>query len=290
MAIIRTHKRDNPFVQLDKTFIGGDQLSLKATGLLTYILSKPDSWQIYMKDIQNQFKDGETSIRGAMKELIEAGYVHRWRERDENGRLASYVYEVYERPEFNDKFNGEPTKKPAKKQGKKTTKHKNKTPKSVENKDILPKRGYPDLDKPELDKPELDNQALSNNELSNNELSNNELSNNLSIKEAEIQKLDVPLEVQKQLVQNKKRLIDDNISISDIVVIYKAYKDKVTSSEFALILGNVLTSTKDKINSIKYIMMTSILNHIKQNAAPEPEKKQSNEIVPDWFDDRERGY
>src|SRR5699024_8654165 len=72
MSMIRTHKRENPFVQLDKGFIGGNQLSLKATGLLTYFLSKPDDWQIYMKDVQNQFKDGETSIRSAMKELIEA--------------------------------------------------------------------------------------------------------------------------------------------------------------------------------------------------------------------------
>src|SRR5699024_8438680 len=83
--------------------------------LLTYFLSKPDDWQIYMKDVQNQFKDGETSIRSAMKELIEAGYIYRWRERNEKGQLGSYNYEVYERPEFNPNFPDEKEDKKPKK-------------------------------------------------------------------------------------------------------------------------------------------------------------------------------
>ncbi|MCM3708568.1 DnaD domain protein [Cytobacillus firmus] len=146
MSIVRTMKRENPFVQLDKQYIGNGTLSLKATGLLTYILSRPDGWQIRMKDIQNKFNDGETSVRSAMKELISTGYVNRYRERTENGTFGDWIYDVYERPEFNPKYN----------------------PKR-ENQVLEPKRDFPDLDNPDLE-----NNSYSNNDFSNNDFSNKE--------------------------------------------------------------------------------------------------------------------
>lgn len=148
MSFIRTKKRENPFVQLDKAFIGNGELSLKATGLLTYILSKPDGWQIRMKDIQKRFKDGETSVRSAMNELMKVGYVHRYRERREDGTLGDYIYEVYERPEYNQHFQ----------------------PKSENHvQGDSPKRDFP-----ELDNPEQENHVYSNNDFSNNDFSNKE--------------------------------------------------------------------------------------------------------------------
>ena len=275
MSMIRTHKRENPFVQLDKGFIGGNQLSLKATGLLTYFLSKPDDWQIYMKDVQNQFKDGETSIRSAMKELIEAGYIYRWRERNEKGQLGSYNYEVYERPEFNPNF---PDEKEDKKPKKKPVKKKTKKPVSVDNKGDNPKR-----ENPVLDNPVLDNQALTNNKGTNNKDTNNKDNNNLSITESAITELDVPICVQKQLILKKDRLIDDNINILDIELMYNAYKDKMNKFEFAHILGNVLESTKGKIRNINHLMTKSITNHLEKPQQAEKEQNKRVAVVPDWF-------
>lgn len=155
MSIVRTVKRENPFVQLDKEYIGNGQLSLKSTGLLTYILSRPDGWKIRMKDIQNKFNDGETSVRSAMKELIQCGYVNRYRERGEDGTFGDWVYDVYERPEFNPDY----------------------SPK-IENHVLdSPKRDFPHVEKPELEKPELEKPLYSNNDLNNNDLSNNNLNN-----------------------------------------------------------------------------------------------------------------
>lgn len=151
MSIVRTIKRESPFVQLDKDFIGNGTLSLKATGLLTYILSRPDGWQIRMKDIQNRFNDGETSVRSAMKELMTMGYVNRYRERCEGGKFGDWIYDVYERPEFNVSFK----------------------PKS-ENHVLEPKRDFPELDNPEQENPELDNRGFSNNDFSNNDFNNKE--------------------------------------------------------------------------------------------------------------------
>jgi hypothetical protein len=142
MAFVRTMKRENPFVQIDKGFIGCGSLSLKSTGLLTYILSKPDGWQIRMNDIQKRFLDGETATRTAMNELRKAGYVNRFRERGGDGRFGDYIYEVYERPDFN------------------------------------PKRENPEQGNPEQEKPIQENHGHSNNDFSNNDFSNNESSNN----------------------------------------------------------------------------------------------------------------
>ncbi|MEF7566322.1 DnaD domain protein [Bacillus infantis] len=147
MSFVRTVKRENPFVQIDKDFIGNGKLSLKATGLLTYILSRPDGWQIRMKDIQKRFNDGETSVRSAMKELMTEGYVHRYQERSENGKFGEWMYDVYERPEYNAHF----------------------TPKRENHVPASPKRDFPNSVNPEPD-----NHVYSNNDFSNNDFSNKE--------------------------------------------------------------------------------------------------------------------
>lgn len=147
MSIVRTVKRESPFVQLDKEFIGNGKLSLKSTGLLTYLLSKPDGWQIRMKDIQKRFTDGETAVRSGMKELMAEGYINRYRERQEDGTFGDWIYEVYERPEYNPKR---------------------------ENQVQEPKRDFPVLDNPVLENPDVENHAYSNNDFSNNDLINKE--------------------------------------------------------------------------------------------------------------------
>lgn len=163
MSFVRTVKRENPFIQLDKDFIGNGELSLKATGLLTYFLSKPDGWQIRLKDVKNRFKDGETSIRSALNELMKVGYVYRDRERVEDGTFGDYLYSVYERPEYN-------PKREIQVQDEKSDFKEGKTVKTGQNVDVepfSPKRGFP-----ELDNPELDNHVHSNNDFRDIDFSN----------------------------------------------------------------------------------------------------------------------
>lgn len=294
MSMIRTHKRENPFVQLDKYFIGNGELSLKATGLLTYFLSKPDDWQIYMKDVEKRFKDGETSIRSAMNELMKNGYVYRWRERNEKGQLGSYNYEVYERPEFNPHLKEEKEDKPKdNKKPKKQSKSKGKKKtKSLDAQGISPKRENPVLENPVLDSPVLENQVLTNNKGTNNKGTNNkdtnnEYTNNLSILEKEIIQSNLPLPVQKALITNKDRLIDDNISLEDIELNYSANKGKVNEFQYAEVLQTVLIYTKNKIGNINGLMKTSIDAYLTYEK-PENENKepQHKEVVPDWFKER----
>ena len=51
-TIIRKAKnKDNPYVMMAKSAVQDDKLSWKATGLLSYILSLPDDWQIYLEHV-----------------------------------------------------------------------------------------------------------------------------------------------------------------------------------------------------------------------------------------------
>lgn len=99
MPTIRVRKdKNNPYVMLNKTFLNDKQLSFKAKGLLSYLLSKPDDWIVYEGELAKASKEGRSSVRAAIRELIEAGYMERTRTRDEKGLLREMECNVYEIP------------------------------------------------------------------------------------------------------------------------------------------------------------------------------------------------
>lgn len=68
-------------------------LSAKAKGVACQLLSLPPSWDYSVKGLVTLFSDGEASIRSALAELEEAGYLHRERVR-EQGKLGKSVYVI----------------------------------------------------------------------------------------------------------------------------------------------------------------------------------------------------
>ena len=73
-------------------------LSLKAKGLLSYILSLPEDWNYTLSGLATSCKDGLDSVRQAVCKLETYGYVVRSRIRDARGRLRDTEYVVYESP------------------------------------------------------------------------------------------------------------------------------------------------------------------------------------------------
>ena len=71
-------------------------LSLKARGLLCYLLSLPDEWNVNLETISD--KDGRTSVISGMRELKQGGYLVRTIERD-NGVIVRNVWTVFEEPQ-----------------------------------------------------------------------------------------------------------------------------------------------------------------------------------------------
>lgn len=91
------YQTDDPFTRVPNTAIDGT-LSLKALGLLVFMLSKPDGWRFTERGLLSQLQEGRHALASAMQELITAGYVRR--RADEDGNLRRMVTEVYDRPCF----------------------------------------------------------------------------------------------------------------------------------------------------------------------------------------------
>lgn len=75
MSIVRVHKKENPYVIIDKTGVSDTRLSWKARGLLCYLLSKPDGWKLNVEHLANHGPDGERATRSGLKELERFGYL-----------------------------------------------------------------------------------------------------------------------------------------------------------------------------------------------------------------------
>lgn len=98
MAVFRVYKETGNFVTVHKNFIHDDDLSWKAKGILLYLLSRPDDWQIYESELVRHSTDGLSGLKTGIKELEKVGYIQRTRKRDDKGRLKEYEYAVYENP------------------------------------------------------------------------------------------------------------------------------------------------------------------------------------------------
>lgn len=99
MATIRVEKRKDYTVLANASF-DDERLSLKAVGLLGFMLRLPDDWNFTLEWLAGKHKDGLASIRSAMKELEAAGYVSRSEQiRTDSGTFRGADYIVREIPE-----------------------------------------------------------------------------------------------------------------------------------------------------------------------------------------------
>ena len=66
--------------------------SAESLGVICYLLSKPDNWQISKKELGSRFKVGRDKINRIINELCEAGYMEKHQPRDESGKLLELVF------------------------------------------------------------------------------------------------------------------------------------------------------------------------------------------------------
>ena len=96
MAIVRINKTNNYTVMSNYHF-KEKNMSLKAKGLLSLMLSLPDNWDYSVSGLVSICKENKTAIQTTLKELEQFGYLKRERLQDEKGKFY-YVYDVYELP------------------------------------------------------------------------------------------------------------------------------------------------------------------------------------------------
>lgn len=97
MAIIRVHKTRD-YTTMSNFHFRNKEMSLKAKGLLSLMLSFPDDWDFSVKGLAAFCADSDDSVRTALRELEKYHYLVRRRSRDENGRLGRIEFDVYEKP------------------------------------------------------------------------------------------------------------------------------------------------------------------------------------------------
>lgn len=98
MPVIRATK-DKDFTVMSIHHLRDTRLSLKAIGLFSIVLSLPPEWKFSVVGLAAITKDGITSVRGALNELEQNGYLTRKRLRSQEGRLEDSEYTFFELPE-----------------------------------------------------------------------------------------------------------------------------------------------------------------------------------------------
>ncbi|MEY8262469.1 DUF6017 domain-containing protein [Oscillospiraceae bacterium 50-60] len=97
MAVFRIEKTRD-YTVMSNHHLRNTNLSLKAKGLLSLMLSLPENWDYTTKGLARICKDGVDSICAGVRELEEQGYVIRERVRNPNGQLGAIEYTILEQP------------------------------------------------------------------------------------------------------------------------------------------------------------------------------------------------
>lgn len=97
MPVIRVNKTKDYTVMANYHF-RDKNLSLKAKGLLSMMLSLPDGWGYSVEGLVKLSADGRESIMATLKELEKFHYLKRSQARDNSGKLGEAIYDIFEQP------------------------------------------------------------------------------------------------------------------------------------------------------------------------------------------------
>ena len=233
MAVFRV-ERTRDYTVMSNHHLRNKELTLKAKGLLSQMLSLPEDWDYTLKGLAAINRESIDAIRTAVLELEQAGYIVRSRVRDERGCLRACDYIVYERPQ----------EKPPKPTWENPT---------LDNPTLV----QPTLEKPMLDSPTQENPTQLNKEIQKTNLPkkeklNTDISSTHSIPFHSLNPS--PLEDAAQPPERKRKEATDAYSVYEEIIkdnieydylIQDRYLDRDRIEEIlALILETVCTKRK----------------------------------------------
>ncbi len=99
MAVFKVEKTKN-FTIMSNHHLQNKNLSLKAKGLLSYMLSLPSDWDYSLAGLVSNSKESKTSIRNTLNELKENHYLSATKlyPNQTESKKIEYVYNIYEEP------------------------------------------------------------------------------------------------------------------------------------------------------------------------------------------------
>lgn len=154
MAVFRV-ERTRDYTVMCNHHLKDSNLSLKAKGLLSMMLSLPDEWNYTTRGLAAICKEGVDAIGKTLKELEQAGYIIRRRLRGKDGRISDTEYTIFEKP-----------RKP-----------KNSAPDTTPPDTENPYMVNPGMEESDAEKPDTDNPAQLNTKKSNTQKTITDLSN-----------------------------------------------------------------------------------------------------------------
>ena len=220
MSVVRVEKNKG-YTVMSNHHLRNHTLSLKAKGLLSQMLSLPEDWDYTLKGLAQINRESIDAIREAVRELEQAGYITRSRERDARGCLRGTIYTIYEQPQTQP----EP-EKPAQ---------------------AVPALVQPTLEKPMLDSPALENPTQLNTKRKNKERQNTDPSITDSIPfpsgfpETSTQKRTEA----KDAFESYRKLILENIDYD--ILAGDPHVDREQLDEITQLVQETVCSTRDRI-------------------------------------------
>ncbi len=98
MAVFRV-ERNKGYTVMSNHHLRNRELSLKAKGLLSQMLSLPEDWDYTLAGLSYINRESIDAIRTAVWKLEKAGYIARRQGRDEKGKMTAIEYTIYEQPQ-----------------------------------------------------------------------------------------------------------------------------------------------------------------------------------------------
>ena len=173
-------------------------MSLKAKGLLSLMLSLPDDWDYSIVGLVTLSKDGKDIVMKTLNELEDFGYLTRTQDTDDKGRFAGYIYNIFESPQ---------TEKPC-----------------PEN---------PNTDKPNAEKPYTENPTLLNTNIlntNNKELTDSNIDKTSKKRFGEFKRVLLSIAEYDRLVEEfGQAVVDNQIRLVDEYVESNNNKNKYTN-------------------------------------------------------------
>ena len=226
MAVFRV-ERNKGYTVMSNHHLRNKELSLKAKGLLSQMLSLPEDWDYTLKGLSLINREKIDAIREAIRELERAGYIVRSRERDEKGRLRGADYVIFEQPQ-------PPTPDLP----------------TLENPTLdNPTQEKPTLEKPTLENPTQLNKDIQRTDLPKKEKSNTDLSSTHSIPIHSLNPLPYGEDETAQPPERKRTERNDA---------YRVYEEIIKDNIAYDILLQDRSLDRDRLNEIVDLMLETV--------------------------------
>ncbi|AVM69202.1 helix-turn-helix domain-containing protein [Lachnospiraceae bacterium oral taxon 500] len=230
MAVFRVEK-NRGYTVMSNHHLRNKELTLKAKGLLSQMLSLPENWDYTLAGLSHINKESIDAIRTAVLELEKAGYITRTQGRDEKGKMTAITYTIYEQPIS-----------------------------PVLDQPVLenPTSDKPILEKPKADNPTSENPMQLNKDIQNTDLSKKEEKNKDGLNTDSIPILSpVPSPLREQEPLPEKKGTDEKDA-------YKIYEEIIKDNIEYEHLINAKRLDRDRIDEILDLILETVCSKRKK--------------------------